>query len=341
MIKKGLSFCIISNSFSKNSKNIIFISSDQENFDKEYCKLKDFLEDFGYVEYQPLRFECLDDKYDDKVFIKNALEKFGLIYSKELEFNLIKHLSNNFKNKEEKKYQKTNSDLIKFKYQEPQLGEKITLFFYLFLDLGFNHLGRPIIQFSGDFQNIKNITNRNYIKIVKSDFIRVEDSKKPNSIVLSSVKKQKDFLNESGILYSGFFKFETIYENPGSIITKEGKYNYKLIEIKRYFNLEQSIVLETNREGFDELIELSNKTSLESRKEAKKHILVDDVLKKSDDLIEFLKNKIEKLSNQEEFEEAGILFKEIETIEKKKFFLSSLNKDEITSKEYYKIFSFS
>ncbi len=65
-----------------------------------------------------------------------------------------------------------------------------------------------MIQFGGDFKDSENYDDRNYIKIVGSEFERVKDLDKPNSIILRSNKSQKDLLREVGILYSGYFKYQ-------------------------------------------------------------------------------------------------------------------------------------
>src|SRR5690606_1090500 len=94
------------------------------------------------------------------------------------------------------------------KFAEPNYVEKITLYFYLFLEFGFNEKRKPIIQFNGDFMDSNNYDDRNYIRIIKSDFKRIKDPQKPTSIILSSIKTQFDFIKESGLLYGGYFRYQ-------------------------------------------------------------------------------------------------------------------------------------
>lgn len=345
-----LDFCIIPNSFEIGGGNAIFITNSNENFlnrkiieNKEYKYIKEVLEKFGYIETEILKFECENNEnqtISEIIEIRDTLEGLGLSYNTELEINISNDL-NNFKNPSKKIKNKLitpKNELFKFKHKEPGFREKIVLNFYLFLEFGFNQKN-PIVQFGGDFKDSYNYDDRNYIKIVESEFERVRDPNSPNSIVLKSIKKQKDFFKESGMLYSGFFKYKINIEKEGFIKLKDTTFKYKLTELKKFLNPEQSIVVETNRMGYDKLIKLSNKIKTESKIEGGKFISTGEIEREALEVSKFLTNKMVVLSDNEEFEGASKLKGDVELIQEKIEFIKNLDKLEITTEEYFDLFS--
>jgi len=367
----NFNFCIIPNPFASGGRNMIFISKSGENFldkkianSKGYQDVKEILEQFGYTETGELQFESSNNPSSNETMadMRLFLEDCGLNYSRELEVTVIKDLSNlklemdkpadfscdeiNFEDSESPIEEKTKNKLIEskselfdFEYTEPELEEKITLYFYLFLEFGFNAFGKPMIQFGGDFKDSDDYDDRNYIKIVKSDFERVFDPKKPNAIVLSSVKKQKDFIKEAGMLYGGYFRYQKREETGDAMILREEKHIYKLADVKMFLNPTQSIVVETNRMGYDRLIKLSKKIKAESVIESNKFISIEEIENKAEDLRAHLTGKMKILSELEDFEAAANMKKDVDFIEGKIEFIKELNKPEITTGEYFKVFS--
>ncbi len=343
---------------------------------KDYQDIKEIIEKFGYTETGHLQFESSNNSQASStpIEIKKFLENCGLSYSRELEVSVIRDL-NILKKESDKSAQNTldfiygdytdsimdgeeveelileestknklieaKSELFRFKNKEPEVREKITLYFYLFLEFGFNQFGKPIIQFGGDFNDSDNHDDRNYIKIVSSEFERVGDPKKPNSIILSSCKNQGDFLKEIGILYSGFFRYQRSIEKMNSIIVEEKKYPYKLAEIKKFLDPSQSIVVETNRMGYDRLISLSNRIKSESVVESEKLISTTDIQQRAEELSKFLIKRMSNLSDNEDFEDAAKMKKDVDFITSQVEYIKSLNKTQITTEEYFKLFSVS
>jgi hypothetical protein len=362
----NFNFCIIPNPFASGGRNIIFISKSGENFlDKDivdssqYKDVKEILEQFGYTETEHLQFESSNNIPSDEVTMTDMrlfLEDCGLTYSRELEVNVVGDLSNlksnmdsagfgsDFKDestiddKTKNKLIESKSELFDFKYKEPEYKEKVSLYFYLFLEFGFNHYGKPIIQFGGDFKDSDDYDDRNYIKIVKSDFERVRDSSKPNSIILSSCKKQKELLKEAGMLYSGYFRYQKNEEKGGAMILKEEKHVYKLADIRKYLNPEQSIIVETNRMGYDKLIALSKRIKTESIIEGNKYISTEDIEEQAEDLKNHFLNKMDLLSEMEEFEAAANMKKDVDFIDDKLNSIKEMDKPELTTEEYFKLF---
>ncbi len=362
--ESDFNFCIIPNPFASGGRNIVFISKSGETFlDEEiintnqYRDIKEILEQFGYTETSYLQFESSNNDTSDLTLmdVRLFLEDCGLVYSRELEVSIVKDLSNlknriNKKSTEEideessinkktkNKLIESKSELFDFEYKEPDYKEKVSLYFYLFLEFGFNAYGKPIIQFGGDFKDSEDYDDRNYIKIVKSDFERVKDPKEPNSIVLSSRKTQKDFLKEAGILYSGYFRYQNREERAGSIILKEEKHTYKLADIKKFLNPKQSIVVKTNRMGYDKLIKLSKSIKSESIVEGSKSISTEFIEIKADNIKNHLNKKAVLLSESEDFEGAANIKRDIDFIDDKIDLVKSMERSEITTEEYFKLF---
>lgn len=368
--KLVLSFCIITNPFSNGSRNMVFVSRKGDNYlnadiydTKEYEDVKDILEQFGYTEINPLQFES-SNNMEPEISIADVsefLEDCGLTYSRELEVNVVKELDSiridgdasfsygsheefakndsSIPEKTKNKLIESKGDILKFKYKEPEFREKVTLYLYLFLKFGFTQEGKPVIEFSGDFNDSGDYDNRNYIKILKSDFERVRDKTKPNSIILRSCKLQEDIIKEIGLLYSGFFRYQETVETEDSMIIQEKKYPYKFADIRKYISPEKSIVVETTRMGYDMLIELSNDIKEESEIEKRQMISMIDIQSEAESLNKFLRKKIERLSIKEEFEEAAMIKRDVDFIEDKLEHIKSLDKGNLTTEEYFKIFS--
>lgn len=364
----SFNFCIIPNPFASGGRNMIFMSKSGEKFldkktnnSKEYEDVKDILEQFGYTETGHLQFESSNNSNTNDTMsdMRLFLEDCGLNYSRELEVTIVKDLSNlkeemdnssdfaydNFdgiespiKEKTKNKLIESKSELFDFEYTIPELDDKVSLYFYLFLEFGFNAFGRPMIQFGGDFKDSSDYDDRNYIKIVKSDFERIFDPKKPNAIVFSSIKKQKDFLKEAGMLYSGYFKYQKKEESGDAMILREEKHIYKLADVKMFLNPDQPIVVETNKMGYDRLIKLSKKIKVESTIESNKSISIEEIEQKAKGLTVHLTKKMKILSDKEEFEAAAGMKKDVDFIEGKIEFIKEFNKPEITTGEYFKLF---
>ena len=213
--KTNFDFCIIPNPFASGGRNMIFITKSGQNFldreiteEKGYKDIKEILEKFGYTETSYLQFESSNNSEKSESTVREMrkfLENCGLSYSRELEVNIIRDLDNlkietdkvaqnnldfiygdgdfdeikevPIGEKTKNRLIESKRELFKFKYKEPELREKVSLYFYLFLEFGFNQEGKPMIQFGGDFKDSSDYDDRNYIKIVKSDFQRVNDRK--------------------------------------------------------------------------------------------------------------------------------------------------------------------
>lgn len=343
-------FCIIQNPFSIGGRNIIFLSkSDKKLLNKDvlnstqYKDVREILKQYGYVETGEFQFESPDNNTSSElptIDLMIFLEEYGLTYSRELELNIINELDG-FKS-ELSKNNSIESIYKSFdnKFSEPNYVEKITLYFYLFLEFGFNDKGKPVIQFNGDFMDSNNYDDRNYIRIIKSDFKRIKDPKKPTSIILSSVKTQFDFIKESGLLYSGYFRYQKNEKKNNSTIIKENKHVYNLLDIKNYINPNQPIIVETNSYSYNKLIDFSNKLKEEKIIEDNTKLSVEYIIKRANKIKNNLQKKMIKASENDDFETSIIIKKNIDLIDEKIDVVKHMLTKEITTEDYFRIFKF-
>lgn len=360
-----LNFCILPNPFNHKNTSVVFISNIGCNFlnyeiltSKEYINAKTHLEKIGFFEVSPLRFETYNDEYEYVNGKINSLclfmEELDMVYSRELEVNMVRDFDklkdtdedfvftydeycNNSTPRDIEPIENINIDRSSIKI--PEIGETISLNMYLFLEFGFNEQSKPVIQFNGSFYSKKTSDEKNYIKIVESEFIRIEDSSQLSTLTFKSKKTQSDFFKEIGMLYSGSFNFKKKMFLEDSIILKESKYNYKLIEIKDYLDLDESINIKTNSIGFERLLQLSDNIKLEKTKEDKRLISIEEIKIESRELSDFLRDKMLDMSSQERYEEAIKLQDNISFIENKISLLDDLNHTEIEASKYYELFS--
>jgi excinuclease UvrABC nuclease subunit len=91
--------------------------------------------------------------------------------------------------------------------------------------------------------------------------------------------------------------------------------------------------------GYDRLIKLSKKIKVESTIELNKFISIEEIENKAEDLRNHLTNKMKMLSEMEDFESAANMKKDVDFIDDKIEFIKELDKPEITTEEYFKVFS--
>lgn len=373
-------FCIIPNPFASGDRHMVFITSASNNFldktimmDEKYQDVREILAHFGYTETALLQFESSNNaEFSGPSHIrqvKNFLLNCGLAYSRELEVNIIRDLDNlkeegdrAARGNSEFVYEdielgkapggiieentrnrliESKNDLFDFKYELPTIGECVTLYFYLFLEIVFDEIGKPSIQFSAGFSDTYDLDSKNYIRIIKSDFERVYDRRNPNSIILKSLKTQEDFIKESGMLYSGFFRYQRKILKSGEYGIQAKKFSYKIAEIKRFLDPEQSVVIHMARMGYDRLIELSSDIKKEKENEEKRVIATEDIKYEAEELKDFLTEKMIALSDAEEYEAAATMKKDVDLINEKISLVDSMKETEITAGKYFELFSLS
>lgn len=327
----NLDFCIIKNPLNEEKSPIIFVTRQGKTEldvsiinDEDYEKAIHTIQKLGYVESDILTFEFSQDPdfpIINQDSIKKTLESHGMKYSKKLEKKLQTEFLN-FK-KEEDKYKKSENSLgiqrffVKShsKFRVPEVGEKISLYFYLFIECKFKE-NNCYLNLNGDFFSKVETNTRNYIQIIKCNFIRVNNVYNPNKIILKSCLNHKQLLRKVKIYKSGSFTKE---ENGfGKIFV------YHLMEVKNSIPEMGRVTIEVdNMHNFDNMIltskHIKKEYGIEMQREVSKNTIKDSI----QECKKILEQKMLKNADDEEFEKAAIIKKDITYINSKLLQLSS------------------
>ncbi len=358
--KKKLDFCIIPSPYSGGQKNLVFVTYHGANqIDEKLCLDEDYeltrylLSKYGFQEIDFCTFESTDSTIVSIIELKKKLSEAGLKYSKPFEFNIMSELDT-FK-RELSSHPGFNRNLIpdtniffsttspilqnSIKSKIPEIGEKITLYFYLFLQCHFVNENDCVLELVGDLYSKENTNTRNYLQITKSEFVRLE-SKVPNVIMLQSTKTYKDFINEISFLHKGNFKFVKPLMNPdGDMIMKTKEFVYNIMEIKKNINPIHRIVVEVNlSQYYDDMIKMSKKIKKESSVERKRLISLDVLKPEMLQLKQRLSAKMLHFAETDEFEKANSVKTDIGFIDNKLKIVDNLEEKNITQEEYFKTF---
>jgi len=323
--------------------------------DNKYYKVAEFIEGLGYTESDILTFEFSTNSKKSPPNIKelkNVLLKRGLNYNKKLENNIYKDFELLMQQAKEPvgnflslqglfNYSTYPIDVIKAKNKIPKIGEKIKLYFYLFLECKFITPKECLVSFSGNFITSADMPTKNYFQKVESEFIRIENPKNRNKIILKSCKKNKDFLQELDYLKGGGFQYVNIDKDKNQEMPylDSRTYVYNIIEIMHNINPKGSVVVEVEDNiNFDEMLYFSNKIKRE--KKAEKNKLTDIPSKKnhSKELIKILEQKMEYFASLEEYEKAAQIKKDLQFVSKKDKMLNKLRREKMPILEYRKKF---
>lgn len=357
--KIKLDFCIIPSPYN-NRLHMLFITykgldriDEALHTDKEYMRIKLLLSGFGYQEIDMCVFESSNNTSFDIKEIKYRISEIGIKYSKILEKNIIRELDSfhsdvlynqgikNVYSTDTNIYFSTTSPEIlnQTKSKIPKVGEKITLYFYLFLQCHFVNESDCILELVGDLYSKDNNNTRNYLQITKSDFIRL-DSNIPNVIMLQSTKNYGDFMNELNFLHKGNFKFiKPIMSSSGDMIMKTKEFVYNIMEIKKSINIVHRIVVEANiNQYYDDMIAESKKIKKQLSSEHKGVISLSNIRPDMLLLKQKLKDKMLTLAEKDEFEKAGLVKNDISFVDNKINIVDSLDEKNISLEEYLKTF---
>jgi len=343
MIK--LNFCVLHNPVNINGAPIVFLTKLGENFldtsvieDSEYELAVAVMEELGYVESDLLTFEFSMDP-DYKAMNKNnlifKLEAKGLVYNKNLEqnllsdFNLAKsaiinadgRLGGNLQNLylksplEPEDFFRKTSDL----YRIPKVGEKITLYFYLFLECKFKN-GNCYLNLNGNFNSSANQKTKNFLQVAKYDFIRTNNTFNPNIITLKSVFSNGEIVKTLPMHLGGSF-IHKLNDSKKIFI-------YHLMEIKNNINKKNRITIEVdNINNFDSMMLISNEIKAEYTRQNHSEVRLETVKELLDDCSIVLNKKMLKFASEDKYENASIVQKDIAYIKTR---IDNINND----KEY-------
>ena len=361
-------FCLISNPYNKNGRSIIFITSRGLDYidetiisDESYKKTKSFLQNNNFVEIEFCSFESNEAvailKNSDEIISK--LEDRGLKYSKSLEMKITHEMEEMHRHDMESRklfpevfhtstynypatavFNEFQKPVNPPKYKVLEVGEKITLYFYLFLECHFINDNDCVLDLNGDFHNSESNHFRNFLKISKSDFVRI-DSEIPNVLAFQSVKKYSDFVKEVSILYNGKFKMiKHFMTEMGQKGYKTNEYIYNFVEVKKNVNPENNITIQVNLNNyFNEMVERSRTIRKELTSNEKKTISLDFIKSEINTVKDKLSNKMISLASEDEYEKANYIKNNITKIDDKLKVINNINNETILFGEYMKIFN--
>lgn len=336
----NLDFCILSNPLNENKSPIIFVTRMGENHldasiidEDDYEKAIYAIQRIGYIESDILTFEFSQDP-DYPVMnqekIVEILENQGMKYSKNLENNLKTEfdelrVKNNkdFLINERKQEKGSGFDIERFFrknqtiFKVPEVGEKISLYFYLFLECKFKE-NNCFLNFNGDFFSNLETNTRNFIQNIKCDFIRINNPYNPNKIILKSCPNNKEILKKVSMFKNGSFTRDDGIS--GKIFV------YHLMEVKNNIPDTGRVTIEIdNLENFDNMVLVSKKIKKEYELERQKLIEKKEIVEVISECKDVLQQKMLKHADEDEFEKASVIKRDIEYIDLK---LSQLEKEE-------------
>lgn len=359
IFEESFDFCLINNPYNKSGRGIVFVTARGLDYldetiihTEEYKTLKVLMEHSNFIEIEFCSFEAIYDISHVENDLIEMLEGRGLRYSKSLEIKINREIdeinksrptTNLFFPSTQTSITPQNNPFLPSRTDElqlPQIGEKISLYFYLFLECHFVSETDCILMLNTDFQNKKNNHYRNFLGIVKSEFI-VIPSNNFNSIALQSTKKYKDFLNESSMLHQGKFKLFLPYNDSlGRELFKTREFQYNLMEIRKNINPENYININIgNPTQFNVMLKRSAEIKKELTAIKRKTIQVSSIKDSIQQIKKQLEHKMVGLASVDEFEKASVFKKNISLLDSKLNIIDSLEKDSIPNKDYLKIFS--
>lgn len=358
--KNKIDFCIIPSPYASGGKNLVFFSYTGTNqlderlcFEPVYASIKTLLNSIGYLEMDYCTFESADELSMGVNETTEKLTSVGLRYSKPFEFNVAGQINSLRQEIQHLPLFNVPTDLNTFavhtnplqlqmqapQSKVPEIGEKVTLYMYLYLQTHFLNENDCMLELIGDFHSRTNSNTRNFLQIVKSDFIRIE-SPNQHSIVLQSTKNYSDFLNEISFLHKGMFRFiKPMVNSDGNMTVKTKEFIYNIMEIKKNVKANLKIVVEANlNHYYDDMLKLSKKIRKEFISEGKKVISLDGLKPEMISLKEKLAGKMLQFAETDEFEKANLIKGDITFIENKLKIVDNLEEKNITQEEYYKTF---
>ena len=343
--------------YDSDEKSLVFVTArgleyidETITMDEDYRKVKSILENYGMVEIEFCSFESVGKVDSESLIVK--LESRGVRYSKSLEIKISKEMidlkrtyssfisETSYNNSYLFSDPNSKIDLDLTKVRVPEIGEKISLHFYLFLECHFINEEDCILLLNGELYTNESNHFRSFLSIAKSDFIRIE-SETPNTIVLQSTKTYKDFSSEVDLLHTGKFKFITPYTTEiGQKGYKTKEYHYNFVEIKKNINPKHHIILQVSLDGyFNQMLERSKEIKIENIKARKKTIALEVVRNQVAQIKNKLESKMIDSAELDQYERASYFKNSIKMLDSKLKIINDMHENNISLAKYMKIFS--
>lgn len=374
-IGDNLSFCIIKNPFSEGQHKFLVFFTRKGKLDiddtiikeEAYESIRYIMSNLGLDEVDILTFETNSNviKNFDIGFINQKLQETGFTYSEDFEKSLLNDLKKALnetpvtdKPKDSKlvftgriatpddgwsQSKKEQKDFSKSPvYKIPDIGQKITLYFYLFLECKLPKDGGVYVDINVDFDERKSSNMRSFLRIMKSEFIRIQ-SPNPNEIVLQSVKKYSDFLDECSILQRVLFKIAKPYQDSfGNLKIGTEDYSYNILDIRKILNPEEKIQMHVNVDyHYDYMTDMSKRIRREHILDSKKLIPKEFIKTELDKLKVKYTAKMEASAEDEEYEKASGFKRLVSFIDEKIKIANEFEGENMSQREFFKNFSLS
>jgi len=366
---QSLDFCIVPTPFAAGKRNIVFITTPGKNYLDEsmtsspiYSHVRDILEGHGFVEIEPLTFDCMTSKLDiiPRDELKSELLALGLNYSENLEktilrefmetkLNYLVHPNSHKDMMDDFDLSLPYNDAIVNEFfvsasgkdanKIPAVGEKVVLHFYLMLDCFFHGEQDLFLELQGDFaSNIESHT-RNFLKIAKAEFVRLP-CKNENVLIFECAKSHKELISEIFYNYTGRFVMKKMIDNDTAI--KSMEYFYNILEVKRHVRPDMRLKFISTPSLFvKEILTRSKHIKAEWKKVQDEYVFVENVRSETCNIKEHFLTKMKKLADKEQYEKASEFKKEVEFLDKKIKALDSIEEGLVTKKKLSKICSIS
>jgi hypothetical protein len=219
-------------------------------------------------------------------------------------------------------------------YKIPEVGGKIFLWFYLFVECKFNE-NKCYLNLNGDFEINTDNSLKNLIFPFKCSFVRINNPYNPNKIILKSCLTNKDIIKKLPLNFSGSFTFK--FKENDLLIEKVFVYN--LMEIKNSFQKDNRITIKIDKSiDFDQMIEMSKKVKKDYMFLLNQPHNIEALNFNLNEIRTVLVEKKKKLVNSDEFEKADMVKKDIAYLDKKNKQAEEMENKTITYREFIKKF---
>lgn len=350
----NVDFCIIENPIIQDDTYMIYFT--RRNYitldfslreEPLYKELVTFLSNLGYLEIDYLAFQFVDntDKKKKQLSlddIMTELVNLGAEYSSQLQDVIVetieklkKELNGDFDEEEKQVIQKN-------KFKIPKVGERLSPYFYLFLECFFASDSECFLRLNGDFRSKENSNTRNFLGIINTEFKRVSCEKK-GYYRFESCKSGAELIKFIPFLQGGHFNITVTDtdDEDGRARKRTKTFFYSILDIKRKIRSIDRIMIEIPKKTFQGLMEISTRVKLEKKIADKENVEKEDIVSSFNILKGLVKNRMLNYAAEEEFRKAAELKKDLKFIEKKENFYSQSIDRDITYKEYKKLFCFS
>lgn len=362
---QSLDFCIVPSPFASGKRNIVFITTPGKNYLDEaitsapiYSHIREILHRHGFEEIEPLTFDSLSnvDIVVSKEELTAELVSSGLVYSTSLEktilrefmetkLNYLIHPNSHKDMMEDFSISLPYNDSIVSEFfvsvsekdskKIPAVGEKVTLYFYLMLDCFFHGEQDLFLELQGDFASKLESNTRNFLKIAKSDFVRLP-CENENVLIFECAKSHKELISEIFYNYTGRFILSKMVDNDTAIKTME--YFYNILEVKRHVRPNMKLKFISTPDLFvKEVLPRSKHIKGEWKQNQEEFLSVENVRNETTVIKEHFLIKMKKLADKEQYEKASEFKKEVDFLEKKIKALDSLEEGLVTKKKLSKI----